>query len=74
MTNRGDHYLGLDLLRGVSGYGVAISHFFCFYLQLEVSEYISFLFVEFFFVLSGFVLFPQILKIYNSKKKYINFL
>ena len=73
MTNRGDHYLGLDLLRGVSGYGVAISHFFAFIYNSEVSEYISFLFVEFFFVLSGFVLFPQILKIYNSKKNILIF-
>ena len=37
MTNRGDHYLGLDLLRGVSGYGVAISHFFAFIYNSEVS-------------------------------------
>ncbi len=73
MKNRGDHYLGLDLLRGVSGYGVAISHFFAFIYNSEVSEYISFLFVEFFFVLSGFVLFPQILKIYNSKKNILIF-
>ena len=62
---KSNHYIGLDLLRGVSGYGVAVTHFFAFMYNSEVSEYISFLFVEFFFVLSGFVLFPQILKIYN---------
>ena len=68
MIKKSNHYIGLDLLRGVSGYGVAVTHFFAFMYNSEVSEYISFLFVEFFFVLSGFVLFPQILKIYNNKK------
>ena len=68
MIKKNDHYIGLDLLRGISGYGVAITHFFAFIYKSQVSEYISFLFVEFFFVLSGFVLFPQILKIYKNKK------
>ena len=68
MIKKNTHYIGLDLLRGISGYGVAVTHFFAFMYNSEVSEYISFLFVEFFFVLSGFVLFPQILKIYNNKK------
>lgn len=68
MIEKSNHYIGLDLLRGISGYGVAVTHFFAFMYNSEVSEYISFLFVEFFFVLSGFVLFPQILKIYNNKK------
>ncbi len=66
-------FFGLDLLRGISGYGVAVSHFFAFIYNSEISEYISFLFVEFFFVLSGFVLFPQILKIYNHKKNLLIF-
>ena len=68
MIKKSNHFIGLDLLRGISGYGVAVTHFFAFMYNSEVSEYISFLFVEFFFVLSGFVLFPQILKIYNNKK------
>jgi len=68
MIKKNNHYAGLDLLRGVSGYGVAVTHFFAFIYNSELAEYISFLFVEFFFVLSGFVLFPQILKIYNNKK------
>ena len=42
------HYLGLDLLRGVSGYGVAISHYYAFIYKNQFSEYISFIFVEFF--------------------------
>ena len=55
MIKKNDHYVGLDLLRGVSGYGVAVTHFFAFIYNSEIAEYISFLFVEFFFVLSGFV-------------------
>ena len=73
MINKNNHFIGLDLLRGISGYGVAITHFFAFIYNSEFSEYISFLFVEFFFILSGFVLFPQILKIYNSKKNLLIF-
>ena len=73
MIKKNDHYIGLDLLRGISGYGVAITHFFAFIYKSQVSEYISFLFVEFFFVLSGFVLFPQILKIYDNKKNLLIF-
>ena len=30
MIKKNDHYVGLDLLRGVSGYGVAVTHFFAF--------------------------------------------
>lgn len=67
------HYLGLDLLRGVSGYGVAISHYYAFIYKNQFSEYISFIFVEFFFVLSGFVLFPQLLKIFRNKKNLLIF-
>jgi peptidoglycan/LPS O-acetylase OafA/YrhL len=75
MENRNDnvHYHGLDLLRGFSGYGVAVAHFFAFSYGSVISEYLSFIFVEFFFVLSGFVLFPQLLRIYNDKKNLLIF-
>ena len=66
--NKNNHYYGLDLLRGISGYGVAVTHFFAFIYGSVFCEYLSFLFVEFFFVLSGFVLYPQLLQIYNNKK------
>ena len=68
MQNKNNHYYGLDLLRGISGYGVAVTHFFAFIYGSIFCEYLSFLFVEFFFVLSGFVLYPQLLQIYNNKK------
>ena len=68
MQNKNNHYYGLDLLRGISGYGVAVTHFFAFIYGSVFCEYLSFLFVEFFFVLSGFVLYPQLLQIYNNKK------
>ena len=58
----------LDLFRGFSGYGVAVCHFYAFLFKSTTSEYISFLFVDMFFVLSGFVLYPQLTKIYNNKK------
>ena len=32
-TNK--HFYGLDLLRGISGYGVAICHFYAFIYQAE---------------------------------------
>jgi len=58
----------LDLLRGIAGYGVAICHFFAFSRNIEIFEYYSFIFVEFFFVLSGFVLSNQLLKVIEEKK------
>ncbi len=67
------HFYGLDLLRGISGYGVAICHFYAFIYKNEFLEYLSFIFVEFFFVLSGFVLFPQLLKILENKKNLLIF-
>ena len=67
------HFYGLDLLRGISGYGVAICHFYAFVYQNVFLEYLSFIFVEFFFVLSGFVLFPQLLKILDNKKNLVIF-
>ena len=56
-------FYGLDLLRGIAGYGVAITHYFYFVKKSVNFEYYSFLFVEIFFVLSGFVLSNQLIKI-----------
>lgn len=67
------HFYGLDLLRGISGYGVAICHFFAFIYENIFLEYLSFIFVEFFFVLSGFVLFPQLLTILENKRNLVIF-
>ena len=67
------HFYGLDLLRGISGYGVAVCHFYAFIYQNVFLEYLSFIFVEFFFVLSGFVLFPQLLAVLENKKNLVIF-
>jgi len=61
-------FFGLDLLRGIAGYGVAITHYFYFVQKKLDFEYYSFLFVEIFFVLSGFVLSNQLIKIYKDRK------
>jgi len=58
---------GLDLLRGIAGYGVAITHYQYFVKEKLNFEYYSFIFVEIFFVLSGFVLSKQLIKVYNNK-------
>tara|TARA_B110000438_G_scaffold303150_1_gene363386 strand:- start:856 stop:1848 length:993 start_codon:yes stop_codon:yes gene_type:complete len=60
-------YYGLDLLRGIAGYGVAITHYLYFIKDKVNFEYYSFIFVEIFFVLSGFVLSNQLIKIHNEK-------
>jgi len=56
----------LDLFRGIAGYGVAICHFYYYLYNLDNFEFYSIFFVELFFVLSGFVLFPQLLRVYNN--------
>ena len=66
MSTRKIH--SLDLFRGICGYGVAITHFYAFLYEDLFSEYFSLLFVEWFFVLSGFVLYPQLVKVLNDKK------
>ena len=58
----------MDLLRGFSGYGVAFCHLFAFVYKDVQLEYFSLLFVEFFFVLSGFVLYPQLIQVLENKK------
>lgn len=67
------NYICLDFLRGFSGYGVAITHFFAFIYDSQFFEYLSYLFVEFFFILSGFVLAPQILRVFKNKKNLMIF-
>ena len=62
MTNKNNNITSLDLFRGVAGYGVAISHFYYYLFNSEKFQFYSIFFVEFFFVLSGFVLYPQLKK------------
>ena len=73
MNKHNFHYSSLDLLRGISGYGVAICHFYAFLHSNIFFEYMSFLFVEFFFVLSGYVLYPQLMKVFENNKNLLNF-
>jgi len=47
------HFHSLDLFRGFCGYGVAFCHLQAFVYKNVQMEYLSLLFVEFFFVLSG---------------------
>ena len=56
---------GLDLLRGLCGYLVAISHF-QWLVEVNYFEYVSILFVEF-FCIKWFVLAPQLIKIIEEK-------
>ena len=58
----------LDLFRGIAGYGVAICHFYYYLYNLSNFQFYSVFFVEFFFILSGFVLFPQLKRVYDDKK------
>jgi len=63
----------LNFFRALSGFGVCISHYFFYINNIIFFEYLSFLFVEFFFILSGFVLTPQLLKINSIKNLKIFF-
>ena len=65
--NQKNHLYSLDLLRGFSGYGVAFCHLHAIIYKNIHLEYFSLLFVEFFFVLSGFVLYPQLIRILDNK-------
>mgnify|MGYP001181575061 FL=1 len=71
--NETKHFYSLDLFRGFCGYGVAFCHLQAFVYKNVVMEYFSLLFVDFFFVLSGFVLYPQLMKILNDKRNLIIF-
>ena len=67
-TESAEHIQGLDLLRGLACYSIVVCHYFAFTYDHIFSEYISLIFVEFFFVLSGFVLYPQLIRIFENKK------
>jgi peptidoglycan/LPS O-acetylase OafA/YrhL len=56
----------LDLLRGMAALSVAIPHFIMLSSTADWAEIVSVLAVEVFFVLSGFVLGPQILRCLRS--------
>jgi peptidoglycan/LPS O-acetylase OafA/YrhL len=60
--SRPERVESLDLLRGLAAFAVMIPHFFMYYLAdaSALAEIISVTAVEVFFVLSGFVLGPQI--------------
>jgi peptidoglycan/LPS O-acetylase OafA/YrhL len=63
----------LDFLRGMAAFLVVIPHFFVFEkIGVQTFEAISILGVEIFFVLSGYVLAPQILFILNSENRFRN--
>ena len=68
MRSNSNNISSLDLFRGIAGYGVAICHFYYYIYYLNSFLFYSIFFVEFFFVLSGFVLFPQLKKVYLDKK------
>jgi peptidoglycan/LPS O-acetylase OafA/YrhL len=57
-----ERIVSLDLLRGLAAFAVMIPHFFMYYLEngSVIAEIVSITAVEVFFVLSGFVLGPQI--------------
>ena len=56
----------LDFFRGIAGYGVAICHFYYYLYDLNYFQFYSMFFVEFFFVLSGFVLYPQLKRVHEN--------
>lgn len=58
----GRRVVSLDFLRGMAALSVTIPHFFMFqHIRERVAESISILGVEVFFILSGYVLAPQIM-------------
>ena len=73
LINKNQYFYSLDLFRGFCGYGVAICHLCAFVYGNQFMEYLSIIFVEFFFVLSGFVLYPQLLKVIDNKKNLLIF-
>ena len=68
MINNPKNIPSLDLFRGIAGYGVAICHFYYYLYDLNNFQFYSIFFVEFFFILSGFVLFSQLKKVYDNSK------
>ena len=63
------HYLFLDFYRYLAALIVSISHFFIYWNNSNFFELTSILGVELFFVLSGFVLASQLLKLEEDPKK-----
>lgn len=65
----GGRVAGLDLLRGIAALSVALPHFLAYHgVFPDTAETISALAVEVFFVLSGYVLAPQILLCLGSRQ------
>tara|TARA_B100000780_G_scaffold275486_1_gene242161 strand:+ start:1149 stop:2156 length:1008 start_codon:yes stop_codon:yes gene_type:complete len=65
------HYPFLDLYRYFAALIVCISHYILYWNKSVYFEFTSILGVELFFILSGFVLAPQILKLEKNPKKNI---
>ena len=63
------HYLFLDFYRYLAALIVSISHFFIYWNKSDFFEFTSILGVELFFVLSGFVLASQLLKLEADPKR-----
>lgn len=61
------HFKALDYLRFFAALLVSISHYLFFNFDLFFFEYLSIIGVEIFFVLSGFVLAPQLLLIFDTR-------
>ena len=73
MSKNLNYLSSLNFFRALSGFGVCISHYFFYMKGIFFFEFLSFIFVEFFFILSGFVLTPQLIKIYNRENLKIFF-
>ncbi len=67
MDKANKHFSSLDLFRAIAGYGVAVCHFYYYIFDKLNFQFYSLFFVEFFFVLSGFVLYPQLIKVHENK-------
>lgn len=63
--------INIDIVKVVASLGVATSHF---YSSSYYGEFLSIIFVELFFPLSGYILAPQLLMVYKSKKCYSTFI
>ena len=63
------HYPFLDIYRYFAALIVSVSHFIIYSNKSEYFEFTSILGVELFFVLSGFVLAPQLIRLEKSPKK-----
>ncbi len=57
----------LEYYRGIAAFGVAISHYYMFTAKIADAEFLSTIFVEMFFPLSGFVLAAQTMLVAEGK-------